>query len=64
MGTTIQQLKNILAEIEKEYASFYDKKNNAAGTRLRKHCHLAIAVMKEIRVDVSKIKVENKAAKS
>jgi hypothetical protein len=48
-----EQLKNLVAELETDFSKFYDKDNNAAGTRVRKGCQDIKNLCQVIRVDVS-----------
>jgi vacuolar-type H+-ATPase subunit E/Vma4 len=54
-----EELKEILAEAEKDAAAFYQKGNKAAGTRLRVAFQKVKVVAQEIRQEVTELK--NKA---
>lgn len=48
------KLKEMLASLEEDFAKFYEKKNNAAGTRLRKGLmeikNLAFEIRKDVQI--------------
>lgn len=46
-----EEIKHLVSNVEKDAFAFYDKGNNAAGTRLRK-------VMQEIKVAASDVRKE------
>ena len=48
-----EQLKNLVAELEGDFSKFYEKNNEAAGTRVRKGCQDIKNLCQEIRVNVS-----------
>lgn len=52
----VQQLKDLVATIDKDAHDFYEKGNNAAGTRLRKTMMQIRLQANMIREDVSKQK--------
>jgi hypothetical protein len=54
-----EQLKNLVMSLEDDFEKFYDKKNQAAGTRVRKGMQELKNMSQEIRVEVQDIK--NKA---
>lgn len=54
------KLKNIIESIEEDATKFYDRKNKAAGTRLRKAMQEIKKVAQEVRKDVSEKKKEMK----
>jgi vacuolar-type H+-ATPase subunit H len=56
-----EELKNLLAEAEKDAESFYNKANKAAGTRLRNAMQKLKVAATEIRKEVTEKK--NTAAK-
>lgn len=47
-----EQLKELIADMEGDFAKFYDKDNKAAGTRVRKGMQDLKALAQEIRVEV------------
>mgnify|MGYP003328550681 FL=1 len=52
----LDQLIALLEEVKTDYHKFYDKGNNAAGTRVRKAMQEIKAAAQEIRVDVQNTK--------
>ncbi len=52
----LDQLIALLEEVKTDYHKFYDKGNNAAGTRVRKVMQEIKAAAQEIRVDVQNTK--------
>ena len=51
-----EEIKNLLMSLEGDFEKFYDKKNNAAGTRVRKGMQELKNLSQEIRVEVQNIK--------
>jgi hypothetical protein len=51
-----ENLKQLVASLEDDVVKFYEKGNNAAGTRLRKGCQEVKNLCQDIRVEVSNIK--------
>ncbi len=51
-------LKNLVDSLEADFEKFYDKGNNAAGTRVRKGMQELKNVAQEIRVEVQNKKNE------
>lgn len=47
-----ETIKNMLMDLEKDFEKFYDKGNNAAGTRVRKGLQDLKNQCQEIRLDV------------
>jgi len=47
-----EQLSNMIAAMEADFGAFYDKGNNAAGTRVRKGMQELKQKAQEIRVEV------------
>ena len=47
-----EQLKDLVASLEGDFSKFYDKKNQAAGTRVRKGMQEMKNLAQEIRVEV------------
>lgn len=47
-----ETVKNMLMDLEKDFEKFYDKGNNAAGTRVRKGLQDLKNKCQEIRLDV------------
>ena len=54
-----EQLKSMVEALEADFEKFYDKRNNAAGTRIRKGMQDMKNLAQEIRLEVQDIK--NKA---
>jgi hypothetical protein len=53
-----EQLVKLVGELIEDVTKFYDKKNKAAGTRVRKTCQDIKNLCQDIRVDVSSKKTE------
>ncbi len=51
-----EQLKSMVESLESDFEKFYDKKNNAAGTRVRKGMQDMKNLAQEIRLEVQDIK--------
>ena len=51
-----ENLKNLVMDLESDIEKFYDKNNNAAGTRVRKGMQELKNMAQEIRVEVQDIK--------
>ncbi len=49
-------LKGLVDDLEEDFTKFYEKGNNAAGTRVRKAMQNLKELAQEIRVEVQKIK--------
>jgi len=47
-----EQLKNLLMSLEGDFSKFYDKENQAAGTRVRKGMQELKNLSQEIRIEV------------
>lgn len=56
--------QNILNEMKDDFEKFFDKENNAAGTRVRKHLQALAVLCKDGRKAVTEAKLARKAAKS
>lgn len=54
-----EKLTKLVAELEEDYVKFYEKGNNAAGTRVRKGMQTLKEFAQEIRADVQAIKNSN-----
>ncbi len=50
------ELKNLVMDLESDFEKFYDKKNNAAGTRVRKGMQELKNMAQAIRVEVQDMK--------
>lgn len=51
-----EQVKNLILDLEGDFDKFYDKKNQAAGTRIRKGMQELKNIAQEIRIEVQEIK--------
>ena len=51
-----EELKSMVESLEADFEKFYDKKNNAAGTRVRKGMQDMKNLAQEIRLEVQDIK--------
>ncbi len=51
-----EQLKSMVESLEADFEKFYDKNNNAAGTRVRKGMQEMKNLAQEIRLEVQDIK--------
>ncbi|GAB6283593.1 MAG: hypothetical protein STSR0008_23750 [Ignavibacterium sp.] len=58
-----EELVQFVQKLEPDFQKFYDKGQNAAGTRVRKGLSELRKLAQEIRNDVQKVKEERKAAK-
>lgn len=63
MANRINEFEAIVAEMRGEFEKFYDKENNAAGARVRKHLQALAVLCKEGRKDVTEVKAARAAAK-
>lgn len=51
-----EKLKRLVMDLEDDFAKFYDKDNNAAGTRARKGMQDLKVLAQEIRQDIQELK--------
>lgn len=51
-----EQVKNLIMDLEGDFDKFYDKKNQAAGTRIRKGMQELKNLAQEVRIEVQDIK--------
>ena len=51
-----EELKNLVMSLEEDFMKFYEKGNNAAGTRVRKGMQELKTLAQDIRVQVQDIK--------
>ena len=51
-----EKLKELLGNLTEDAEKFYDKKNNAAGTRLRQGMQQLKKIAQDVRVEVSELK--------
>ena len=47
-----EQIRDLVASLESDFEKFYDKNNNAAGTRVRKGMQEIKNIAQEIRIEV------------
>lgn len=52
------EVRDLIASLEGDFEKFYDKKNQAAGTRVRKGMQELKNMAQEIRIEVQNIKNE------
>ena len=52
MNNPFHKLKELVLAVEEDFDKFYDKANNAAGTRVRKAMQELKVLAQEIRVEV------------
>lgn len=64
MSVKFDDFQSILNEMKGDFEKFFDKENNAAGTRVRKHLQALAVLCKDGRKSVTEIKVARKEAKS
>jgi len=53
-----EEIRDLVASLEGDFEKFYDKKNQAAGTRVRKGMQDMKNLAQEIRVEVQNMKNE------
>ena len=63
MSNQFEQFQTIVESMKGDFEKFYDKENNAAGTRVRKHLQELATLCKNIRKDVTEVKTSRKEAK-
>jgi len=51
-----EQIKSLILELEGDFVKFYDKENQAAGTRVRKGMQDLKTLAQEIRIEVQNSK--------
>jgi len=51
-----EQIRDLVASLESDFEKFYDKNNNAAGTRVRKGMQEIKNLAQEIRIEVQDMK--------
>ncbi len=56
MAKRFEKLRDQVMQLESDFEKFYDKKNQAAGTRVRKGMQDLKNLAQEIRVEVQSIK--------
>lgn len=55
-----QEIKDLIMSLESDFTKFYDKKNQAAGTRVRKGMQDLKNLAQDIRIEVQNIKNNEK----
>lgn len=58
-----EELKNLVMSLEADFAKFYEKNNQTAGTRIRKGMQDLKMMAQNIRVEVQEIKNKEEAKK-
>ncbi len=58
MADRFNQLKEFVADLERDFSQFYEKGNKAAGTRLRKGMQELKKMAQDIRVEIQERKSE------
>lgn len=56
--TRFDEIKNLVMDLEGDFDKFYDKNNQAAGTRVRKGMQDLKTLSQEIRLEVQNMKNE------
>jgi hypothetical protein len=51
-----EEIRNLISSLEGDFEKFYDKKNQAAGTRVRKGMQDLKNLAQEIRIEVQDVK--------
>ena len=51
-----EQIRDLVSSLESDFEKFYDKNNNAAGTRVRKGMQEIKNLAQEIRIEIQDIK--------
>lgn len=60
MDNKYSQFRSIVDAMEADFVKFYDKKVNAAGTRVRKHLQELAKLSKDVRKEVTEVKNSRK----
>lgn len=63
MSNKFNEFNTIVEAMKGDFEKFYDKENNAAGTRVRKHLQELSSLCKSVRKDVTEVKVARKESK-
>ena len=63
MSNPYSKFEVVVTAMKGDFEKFYDKQNNAAGTRVRKACQELAALCKDTRKEVSEVKNARKEAK-
>lgn len=58
------EFQSVIEEMKGDFEKFFEKENNAAGTRVRKHLQTLAGLCKTVRKEVTEIKTARKEAKS
>ena len=56
MGNRFQELKDLVDSFEQDFSKFYDKRNKAAGVRVRKQMQDLRQLAQEVRTEVQDLK--------
>jgi hypothetical protein len=60
MSNRFNEIKSLIMSLEDDFEKFYDKKNQAAGTRIRKGMQDLKGLAQDIRAEVQQIKNDEK----
>ncbi len=63
MSNPYSKFEEVVTAMKSDFEKFYDKENNAAGTRVRKALQELGALCKDVRKDVTEVKNARAAAK-
>jgi len=63
MSEKYSKFEEVVLSMKDDFEKFYDKENNAAGARVRKHLQTLAVLCKEGRKDVTEVKAARAAAK-
>lgn len=63
MSNPYSKFEEVVTAMKSDFEKFYDKENNAAGTRVRKALQELGALCKDVRKDVTEVKNARKEAK-
>lgn len=58
------EFQTIVDGMKDDFEKFFEKENNAAGTRVRKHLQALAVLCKDVRKEVTEVKIARKEAKS
>lgn len=63
MSSRFEEFNSVVEGMKSDFEKFYDKENNAAGTRVRKSLQELAALCKSTRKEVTEVKASRKEAK-
>ena len=63
MTNRYNEFEVIVGDMKEDFEKFFDKENNAAGTRVRKHLQALAVLCKAVRKDVTEVKTARKTVK-